>query len=42
MRINVFLILVLLQKVDSNRGLQLSCAAIAKYDVLIELISLDL
>lgn len=42
MRINIFLILVPLQKVGSNRGLQLSCAVIVKHDVLIELISLDL
>lgn len=34
MRINIFLILVLLQKVGSNRGLQLTCAVIVKYDVL--------
>lgn len=41
MRISIFLNLVLLQKVDSNRGLQLSCGVIVKYDVLIEPISLD-
>lgn len=41
-RINIFLILVLLQKVGTYKGLQSSCAAIVKYDVLIELTSLDL
>lgn len=41
-RIKIFLILTVLQKVDSNRGLLLSCAAIVKYSVLIELLGLDL
>lgn len=43
MRIKIFLILVVvLQKVGSNKGLLLSCAAIVKYNVLIEVLSLDL
>lgn len=42
-KIKIFLILiVVLQKVDSNRGLLLSCVAIVKYNVLTELLSLGL
>lgn len=43
MRIKIFLILlVVLRKVGSNGGLLLSCAAIVRYKVLIELLGLDL
>lgn len=43
MRVNIFLILVVvLQKAGSDRGLLLSCAAVVRYNVLIELLVLDL